>query len=46
MDGEVEEGRGGGIEHERSGQEKEARVCVGEKTDSNWCCCLRSLIFC
>ena len=31
-------------EHERSRQEKEARVgCVGDKTDSNWWCCLRSL---
>ena len=38
-----ERGKWGG-EYERSKQEKEARVGGrGDKTDSNWCCCLRSL---
>ena len=37
--------KGGGREHERSRQEKEARV-GWVKRDSNWYRCLRSLIFC
>ena len=42
--GERGGGVGGGGEYERSRQEKEARGgWVGDKTDSNWCCCLRSL---
>ena len=47
MDRERGKGGGGGErerEHERSRQEKEAWVgWVIIKTDSNWCCCLRSL---
>ena len=43
MDRESGKGRGRGGEYERSRQEKEARVGWGDKTDSNWCCCLRSL---
>ena len=46
MDRERGEGRGGGRERERSRREKEAQVGWGEKTASNWCRCLRSLIFC
>ena len=38
--GEGRGGREGGREHERSRQEKKARGgCVGDKSDSVWCCC-------
>ena len=45
VDGYIWIGRGGGREHERSSQEKEARPWVGNFIFGNWCC-LRSLIFC
>ena len=38
-------GGGGGRQHERSRQSKEAWV-GWVKRHSNWCRCLRSLIFC
>ena len=40
------EGKRGGREHERSRQERGCTGWMGEKTDSYWCLCLRSLIFC